>query len=241
MRPSAPSTVVSVLAVLALSLAGCGDPEQVIETDGVASSDAAASADGVDGADPGAKSAGDEGSTDAPGTDEGPPIPVGDARWARPLGAVAVRMCVDDSANETYEDGQILWTGSWSWSQDTNLIDFSTSWRPEEGPYPPLYDDGPYTAGGHESADAVAGDSVFCAEIWVMPDAADDLLFEYGVRIRLGESQLCHRSAPRCSGADPRSAAACRRQDAVAHGLGADQSSVFFRQRGAGDLGGVRA
>ncbi len=116
--------------------------------------------------------------TDAGGGDSGGP-PAGG--WVRPQDSTAVRFCMDDSANQTYESGQVLWTGSWIWNAADNTITYTSSWLPEEGPYPPLYDDGPFSAGGHEPEGAVAGDHVFCGEVWVMPDPVEPLLFEYGV------------------------------------------------------------
>jgi hypothetical protein len=108
-------------------------------------------------------------------------LPPGEARWTRPDGYAAIRFVVDDTANQTYENAQMEWNGSFIWDSETGIIEFSASWLPTDGPFPPLYDDGPYTEGGHEGTDAVAGDHVF--EVEVFFDAPDDsgTVFEYGL------------------------------------------------------------
>ncbi len=90
----------------------------------------------------------------------------------------ALRFRVDDTANRTYQDGQLKWTGSFAWDAATNTIQYATSWLPTDGPYPPLYDDGPWSAGGHEPEGATAGDHVFECEVWFQAD--EDTTFEYG-------------------------------------------------------------
>ncbi len=98
--------------------------------------------------------------------------------WTRPEGTAALRFRVDDTANRTYQGGQLKWTGSFAWDAATNTIRYATSWLPTDGPYPPLYDDGPWNAGGHEPTGAVAGDHVFECEVWFR--AEEDTTFEYG-------------------------------------------------------------
>lgn len=85
---------------------------------------------------------------------------------------------VDDSANKTFADGDIKWTGSFSWDSATNRITPASSWLPSEGPYPVLYDDGPLSAGGHEHEGAKAGDHIFSTAVFY--DASEDQVFEYG-------------------------------------------------------------
>ena len=108
-----------------------------------------------------------------PGADQGakPDVPAGS-------GAM-ILFKVDDSLNQTYQDGQMAWTGSFKWSAEGNIIEPATSWLPTDGPYPRLYDDGPLSGGGHEPEGAVAGDHVF--ETGVLYVAAKDTTFEYGV------------------------------------------------------------
>ncbi len=96
-----------------------------------------------------------------------------------PEGYATLTFEVDDSANQTYEGGQMRWTGSFAWDEATNTIEYASSWLPEDGPYPSLYDDGPRSEGGHEKEGAVAGDSIFSTEVYVKADT--DLTFEYGL------------------------------------------------------------
>lgn len=85
---------------------------------------------------------------------------------------------VDDSRNQTFGDGDIKWTGSFSWDEATNTISYSSSWLPTDGPFPPLYDDGPISGGGHEAEGAVAGDHLFSTEVRYLAD--QDRIIEFG-------------------------------------------------------------
>ena len=85
---------------------------------------------------------------------------------------------VDDSANQTFGDGDIRWTGSFTWDSTTNAVTYATSWLPTDGPFPPLYDDGPLSKGGHEREGATAGDHIFSTAVKFATDA--DTTFEYG-------------------------------------------------------------
>lgn len=97
-----------------------------------------------------------------------------------PVGnAARIRFQVDDSQNQTYSDGQLVWTGSFSWTAADNTIMPATSWLPEDGPYPALYDDGPVSQGGHEPEDSAKGDHLFETEI--LFQAVETTSFEYGV------------------------------------------------------------
>lgn len=84
---------------------------------------------------------------------------------------------VDDSANQTFGDGDIQWTGSFAWTEATNTIVPATSWLPTDGPFVPLYDDGPQPT-GHEKAGAVAGDHILTNQVKFVADK--DTTFEYG-------------------------------------------------------------
>ena len=103
----------------------------------------------------------------------------GNERWLQPGGTARITFYVDDSANQTFEDGQIKWTGSFAWNSSDNTIVYAMSWLPDEGPYPLLYDDGPVRDGGHEMAGATAGDHIFSTEVYFK--AEDDTTFDYGV------------------------------------------------------------
>ena len=105
----------------------------------------------------------------------------GGARWVKPDGYASVTFYVDDSENKTYKDGQMKWNGSFIWDEKSNIAVFASSWLPTDGPFPPLYDDGPISKGGHEMEGAVAGDHIFSTEIYIKPDAENDIVFEYGL------------------------------------------------------------
>lgn len=98
---------------------------------------------------------------------------------SRPPGFAAIRFAVDDTANKTYGDKEMKWTGSFAWNEADNTIAYASSWLPTDGPFPWLYDDGPRSADGHEPEGAVKGDHVFETEVLVK--AEEDLTFEYGV------------------------------------------------------------
>ncbi len=105
----------------------------------------------------------------------------GGARWVKPEGYAVVTFYVDDSENKTYKDGQMKWNGSFVWDEKSNIAVFASSWLPTDGPFPPLFDDGPISKGGHEMEGATAGDHIFSTEIYIKPDSANDITFEYGL------------------------------------------------------------
>jgi hypothetical protein len=117
---------------------------------------------------------GDAGDGDGGGGD-------GQARWVKPDGYASVTFFVDDTANQTYSSGALEWKGSFVYDEQTNIITFDASWGAEQGPYPPLYDDGPISEGGHEMVGAVAGDHIFSAEVYVKASGSGDQEFQYGV------------------------------------------------------------
>jgi len=92
---------------------------------------------------------------------------------------VVITFDVDDSANKTYTDADIYWTGSFAWDEKTGgIITPETSWLPEERAWPPLYDDGPISEGGHEREGAKKGDSIFSTQVKIKTD--EDIVIEYG-------------------------------------------------------------
>ena len=108
----------------------------------------------------------------------------GNERWIQPSGTAKITFFVDDTANQTFEDGEIVWTGSFSWNKDDNTLVYATSWLPTDGPYPLLYDDGPVSDGGHEMAGSEAGDHIFSTEVYFKAD--EDAVLDYGVLNELG-------------------------------------------------------
>lgn len=98
------------------------------------------------------------------------------AAFVPPADHVAVNFRIDDSANQTYDTTDALaWKGSFNYDAATRILVKPAGW---DGPYPELYDDGPWSAGGHEPADAVAGDHIWGVTVWV--SNAAEVAFEYG-------------------------------------------------------------
>ncbi len=160
LRRHAPGGWVRYVAALSvLAAAACSDPPQgeadagATDSGGTVLFDSGGGADGVV----------DSGGGDSGGT-------AGEGVW--------LTFEVDDSANKTFADGDIKWTGSFSWDSKTNEITYATSWLPTDGPYPLLYDDGPISKGGHEHEQAKAGDHVFSTAVKFRP--SDDTVIEYG-------------------------------------------------------------
>ncbi len=121
------------------------------------------------------------------------------AAFVPPAGTIAVGFSVDDSANRVYGPGDLQWKGSFLFDPATRALTLDPSWTCSWAPpwpdcYPILYDDGPWTAGGHEPAGAIAGDHVWGIAVFVAP-AVDPLGFEYGLEdasylARLGEGWI---------------------------------------------------
>jgi hypothetical protein len=80
--------------------------------------------------------------------------------------------------NRTFVFGQLLWKGAMRYTAATRVIVPDSTWS---GPWAPLYDDGPWTSGGHEPAFAVAGDHRWGITVFVTPDANVAQVFEYGL------------------------------------------------------------
>jgi hypothetical protein len=104
----------------------------------------------------------------------------GNATFVKPEGYASVTFFVDDTANQTYQSGQIEWKGSLIYDPQTNIIEHDPAWAAEEGPYPVLYDDGPIADGGHERPGATAGDHIFSVEVYVKAADAFETTFQYG-------------------------------------------------------------
>ena len=173
----------TILGGLALTLAGC--PSNATDAGADGTTPGADTTPGDTGGDTGGGTP-DTGAADTGGTDAsgGKDVAPGDPRWVQPEGTAAISFWVDDSANQTYADAEMQWTGSFVWSEDDNTIVYATSWLPTDGPYPFLYDDGPIASGGHEMAGATAGDHIFSTEVWLK--AEEDTAIEYGALNEFG-------------------------------------------------------
>jgi hypothetical protein len=93
--------------------------------------------------------------------------------FVQPAGTVAVNFSVDDTANKAYAStsggagpSDLQWKGAMIYDPATNKVTADATWG---GPWAALYDDGPWTAGGHEPAGATAGDHIFGVTVFVVP------------------------------------------------------------------------
>lgn len=99
----------------------------------------------------------------------------------QPPCTVAVNIVVDDTANHAFLNGEIQWKGNFQYDALTRMAFRDSSWNGGNGPYAPLYDDGPWTQGGHEPEFAsTTPDHKFGVTIFVpIPSAAES--WEYGL------------------------------------------------------------
>ncbi|MBK9517579.1 MAG: hypothetical protein IPO09_09540 [Anaeromyxobacter sp.] len=108
----------------------------------------------------------------------------GQPAGVKPTGYAAVSIAVDDTANRVFAGAELAWKGSFVYDPTTRIAVKDSVWP---GPYPALFDDGPWTEGGHEGAGAVAGDHVLGATIFVKAPATPEEVasflgyFEYGL------------------------------------------------------------
>jgi hypothetical protein len=104
----------------------------------------------------------------------------GGGGFAQPAGTVAVNFKVQDQTH-LYGNAQMEWKGSYTWDAATRKITFDSGWAGGVGPYPPLYDDGPWNAGGHEPTGSVAGDHVLGITVFVTPPASGTQTYSFGL------------------------------------------------------------
>lgn len=82
--------------------------------------------------------------------------------YAQPANTVAINFSVDDTVNMSYLADELQWKGAMLYDATTRTVTFPGNW---DGPFAPLYDDGPWDvknattgAPGHEPKNSVAGD-----------------------------------------------------------------------------------
>lgn len=101
--------------------------------------------------------------------------------FPQPANTVAINFSIDDTAYPTYSDGQLQWKGSFSYDAATRMLTYGTAWCHADNngiPCPALYDDGPWTEGGHEPKGAVKGDHKFGVTVFMtVPTAAVTLSY----------------------------------------------------------------
>jgi hypothetical protein len=105
------------------------------------------------------------------------------AGFPQPSGTVPVNFSVDDTANRLYMAGtggasELQWKGGMIYDSATRKITPDGTWS---GPWAPLYDDGPWTAGGHEPAGATAGDQKWGITVFATVPAMGMTTYAYGL------------------------------------------------------------
>lgn len=108
-----------------------------------------------------------------------------DAGFPQPAGTIPVNFTVDDSAAKIYAAGDLQWKGSFYWDKTTRVLTKDSTWTGGDGTtteFPGLYDDGPWTAGGHEPANATANDHKYGVTVFVAPPATGSDTYEYGLQ-----------------------------------------------------------
>jgi hypothetical protein len=98
-----------------------------------------------------------------------------------------VNFKVDDTANKVFTAGQMSWKGSMKHDSSTRKITLDSTWA---GPYPTLYDDGPWDQGGHEPIGSVAGDNIWGVTVFATAPATGTVTYEYGLIDTLYETQF---------------------------------------------------
>lgn len=106
--------------------------------------------------------------------------------FQQPADTTPLSFCIDDTANKTYAAGDgLVWKGSFTYDETTRILTHDPGWGGGNGPYPGVYDDGPWNMGGHEPAGATAGDNIWCVTAFVSTPS-EDLAFEYGAENAAG-------------------------------------------------------
>ena len=106
--------------------------------------------------------------------------------FPQPANTVPVNFTIDASGRKDfYADEDLEWKGSFTFDKETRVLTYSADWAGGAGPYAPLYDDGPWTKGGHEPEGATANDDKFGITAFVaVPTEA--LKIEYGAQTKSG-------------------------------------------------------
>jgi hypothetical protein len=112
------------------------------------------------------------------------------AGFIQPPGTIAVSFSVDDRENRVYEAGDLTWKGSFSLDSTSRILSYDPFWSAGLAGWPTLYDDGPWTEGGHEPVGARARDHVWGVTVFVAPPATGSTIYEYGVTDALYENAL---------------------------------------------------
>ena len=107
-----------------------------------------------------------------------PSVDLANPGFPQPAGTVAINFGVDDTANQVYAQGDLEWKGAMVYERVTRKVVYDPTWA---GPFPLLWDDGPWTGGGHEPIGAIAGDHLWGITVFATPPAGGTTGFEYGL------------------------------------------------------------
>jgi hypothetical protein len=113
-----------------------------------------------------------------------------------PPGTVPVNFVVDDRANRVYGAGDLKWKGDFLVDETTRLLTQDVTWSgaapgaPPRSGWPTLYDDGPWTRGGHEPVGARAGDHVWGVTVFATPPVVGTVTYFYGLIDESYEARL---------------------------------------------------
>ena len=113
------------------------------------------------------------------------------APWAGapPAGMIALRFYADDPAGLYSAEDRLQWKGSFILDESSRILAVDPEWGDGEGPYPTLYDDGPWDEGGHEPRGEQAGDRIWSVEVY-LPRPRTALTLRYGLRAApIGEEE----------------------------------------------------
>ncbi len=110
--------------------------------------------------------------------DTGPADGGGGGGFTQPPDTVPVNFTIDDSNNRSFiaADG-LAWKGSFNYDSTTRILQLDTGWG---GPFPMVFDDGPWDEGGHEPAGSMAGDNIWGVTVFVAVPTEAPVNFEYG-------------------------------------------------------------
>ncbi len=108
--------------------------------------------------------------------------------FPQPENTVALNFTIDASGRPGfYEDGDLEWKGSFTYDETSRILTYDGTWAGGAGPYAPLYDDGPWSEGGHEPIGATAGDDKFGITAFIAKPA-EPLTIQYGAQTCCGST-----------------------------------------------------
>lgn len=111
--------------------------------------------------------------------------------FQQPDGTIALNFTIDATGRpDFYQDAELEWKGNFQYDVETRIAtNTGSTWEP---PFAPMYDDGPWTCGGHEPKGAVAGDEKFGITMF-FAKPTEDVVFSYGAQLAPG---------PKCANPD---------------------------------------